>query len=284
MKITFFGTTTLLFDDGKTQILFDAHFSRPSILKMLFGKLRTDEVLVQSYLSQFSINRLSGIFVSHTHYDHVLDAPFVAKCTGAQIFGSVSALNVARGGGIAEEKMHLFAQKMPIQLGDFTVTPIQSLHSRAKWFNNDLGIEILEPLHQPQPRRAYTEGGSWDFLVEHRDGQRFIIRPSFHFLPGELDFLAGKKVDALFLGIAGLARATPDFRRAFFAQTVEKARAKNVIPVHWDDFFRSLIKPVRPLPALVDDIPRAFLQLSEACQKTGSALIVQIPFSSIYID
>lgn len=33
MKVTFFGTTTLLFDDGKDQILFDAHFTRPSIEK-----------------------------------------------------------------------------------------------------------------------------------------------------------------------------------------------------------------------------------------------------------
>ena len=30
MKVTFFGTTTLLFDDGKDQILFDAHITRPS--------------------------------------------------------------------------------------------------------------------------------------------------------------------------------------------------------------------------------------------------------------
>ena len=33
MKITFLGTTTLLFDDGADQILFDAHFTRPSIEK-----------------------------------------------------------------------------------------------------------------------------------------------------------------------------------------------------------------------------------------------------------
>ena len=27
MKVTYFGTTTLLFDDGKDQIFFDAHFT-----------------------------------------------------------------------------------------------------------------------------------------------------------------------------------------------------------------------------------------------------------------
>ena len=37
MKVTFFGTTTLLFDDGKDQILFDCHFTRPSILSYIRG-------------------------------------------------------------------------------------------------------------------------------------------------------------------------------------------------------------------------------------------------------
>ena len=37
MKVTYFGTTTLLFDDGKDQILFDAHITRPSLGKYVLG-------------------------------------------------------------------------------------------------------------------------------------------------------------------------------------------------------------------------------------------------------
>ena len=37
LKVTFFGTTTLLFDDGTDQILFDAHFTRPSLIKYIAG-------------------------------------------------------------------------------------------------------------------------------------------------------------------------------------------------------------------------------------------------------
>ncbi len=45
MKITFFGTTTLLFDDGKDQIFFDCHFTRPSLFKYIFGSEGTDTAL-----------------------------------------------------------------------------------------------------------------------------------------------------------------------------------------------------------------------------------------------
>ena len=37
MKITFFGTTTLLFDDGSDQVFFDAHMTRPSLFKYICG-------------------------------------------------------------------------------------------------------------------------------------------------------------------------------------------------------------------------------------------------------
>ena len=77
MKVTSFGTTTLLFDDGRDQVLFDAHFTRPSFLKWKFGRLSTDEDLIGSLISLHKIDRLRAIFVSHSHYDHVMDAPFV---------------------------------------------------------------------------------------------------------------------------------------------------------------------------------------------------------------
>ena len=46
MKITFFGTTTLLFDDGKDQILFDCHFTRPSLWKYIASSEASDKALI----------------------------------------------------------------------------------------------------------------------------------------------------------------------------------------------------------------------------------------------
>ena len=45
MKVTYFGTTTLLFDDGKDQIFFDCHFTRPSLPKYIFGREETNTAL-----------------------------------------------------------------------------------------------------------------------------------------------------------------------------------------------------------------------------------------------
>jgi quinol monooxygenase YgiN len=52
LKITFFGTTVLLFDDGKDQILFDAHFTRPHLQKFFKKEpVRTNAALMQTLFS-----------------------------------------------------------------------------------------------------------------------------------------------------------------------------------------------------------------------------------------
>ena len=45
MNVTFFGTTTLLFDDGKDALMFDGHFTRPSFLRYVMGTMETDTAL-----------------------------------------------------------------------------------------------------------------------------------------------------------------------------------------------------------------------------------------------
>ena len=186
MNVTFFGTTTLLFDDGKDALLFDGHFTRPSLMTYLLGNLRTDTAMADHLLDRFDFSRLRGIFVSHTHHDHVMDVPYIAGKTGAVVYGSESAANVCRGGGVPEEKITVFHPEMPVTVGDFTVTILPSVHSDPTIFNNDLGQTIDEPVVQPARKKSFKEGGSFDFLIRHGD-QTILIRPSFNYLAGQLD-------------------------------------------------------------------------------------------------
>ena len=74
MKVTYFGTTTLLFDDGKDQILFDCHFTRPSLPDYIRNKpTLSDEKMADRMFHLHKIKRLSAIFISHSHHDHVME-------------------------------------------------------------------------------------------------------------------------------------------------------------------------------------------------------------------
>ena len=146
MKVTFFGTTTLLFDNGKDQIFFDAHMTRPSLKKYIFGSAPTDRAVVDEKLSLNHVDRLKAIFVSHSHHDHVMDAPYIANKTNAMIYGTSSALNVARGGDVPEDRLVEFSANETYEVGDYRIKVIPSLHSKPNLLNNDLGQTIDEPL------------------------------------------------------------------------------------------------------------------------------------------
>ncbi len=279
MKITFFGTTTLLFDDGTDQILFDAHLTRPSLPKYILGKKPTNTELVDEMIKTHKIDRLRAIFVSHSHHDHVMDAPYIANKCGAEIYGSSSALNVARGGDVPEEKLVLFDYNETFKVGGYTIKVIPSIHSKPTILNNDLGQTIDEPLRQPAKLRNYKEGGSFDFYVEAQ-GKRYMIRPSFNYITGQMD---GYKADVLFLGVAGLQKADKATEKTFFAETIEKLEPELVIPLHWDNFFSPLTKPVVGMPRLVEKTEVVFFKLANYCEAKDIPLIVQIPKTSIII-
>ena len=280
LKITFFGTTTLLFDDGRDQIFFDAHFTRPSIEKYIAGaKAETNTELCDKLIMLHHIDRLRAIFISHTHHDHVMDAPYVANRCGAVIYGSSSAKNVAIGGGVPEERTVVFENGSEYSIGGYKIRIIKSLHSKPTRFNNDLGVPIEKPLVQPASLRDYKEGGSYDFYIEYGK-KKILIRPSFNYIEGQLD---GIQADVLFLGVAGLAKADESMERIFFAETVEKTKARLVIPVHWDNFFASLEKPVEDMPELIEKTDVVFYKLAKYCEAHDVNCLIQYPRTSIEV-
>lgn len=280
MKVTYFGTTTLLFDDGKDQILFDAHLTRPSIGKYVLGaKACTDTALCDKLIRLHHMDRLRAVFISHTHHDHVMDAPYIAGQCGAKIYGSESAGNVARGGDIPEENIAVFQHGSCFEIGAYRITVLKSLHSKPTRFNDDLGEPVAEPLIQPAGLREYKEGGSYDFLVEH-GGQKILIRPSFNYIKGQLD---GIHADVLFLGAAGLANAEPGMVKTFFSETVKKTGAGLVIPIHWDNFFSPLTRPIKGMPAFLEKTERVFYRLARYCEVNDVNFLIQYPRTSIEI-
>ncbi len=109
------------------------------------------------------MDRLKAIFISHSHHDHVMDMPLVGNRYNAAVYGSKSALNVARGGNVPEAKLVEFQADKTYTIGNYKIQVLNSLHSKPTILNNDLGQTIDKPLVQPAKLRNYKEGGSYDF-------------------------------------------------------------------------------------------------------------------------
>jgi L-ascorbate metabolism protein UlaG (beta-lactamase superfamily) len=84
--VKFLGVSTLLFDDGDTAFLTDGFFSRPGKLRTAFGTIAPDAAAIDRALEHAGVQRLAAVIPLHSHFDHALDAPFVAKRTGALLW------------------------------------------------------------------------------------------------------------------------------------------------------------------------------------------------------
>lgn len=272
LTVRFFGVSTLLFDDGKDQLLIDGFFTRPSLSQTLFRPVRSDPELIQHMIKDYDLKRLSAVLISHSHYDHALDIAELGTQLPVRIVGSESTLNIARGAQIAENQLVLIQPLHAMQFGDFRVTALPSQHTPPTAVNNDLGEVISHPLQQPARFSAFKEGHSFDYLIEYR-GKKILVKASTGIMPDQLKHI---KVDTLFLGIAQLSRQSPDYQQHYLEQTIAMLKPKVVIPVHWDNFWEALPlkQPLEFLPYVADNTSKSMQTLIDFTEKQHAKAVI----------
>lgn len=270
LRVAFGGTSTILFDDGDTALLTDGFFSRPGLLRTALGRIAPEPDVVEASLRRLGVQRLAAVICVHSHYDHALDAPLVAERTGALLVGSASTAHLGRGHGLPEQRLRVVRDGEVLRLGAFEVTMLASRHSPGERFPGTIDA----PLTPPAKAAAWRSDTSFSVLVSHPTGT-VLVQASANFIAGAL---AGRRADTVYLGIGGLGRQTPQFRERYWAEVVGATGARRVVPVHWDDFFRSLELPVRPLPYLLDDMGAAMGFVVDRCRRDGLDLVLPVPW------
>lgn len=261
VRVTWLGVATILIEDAETSLLTDGFFSRPDKFQLFFGKISPDLDAITSGMNRARIGKLAAIIVNHSHYDHAMDAPEVAKRTGARVIGSESTANVARGWGLPESQLEVVRIGEPMHYGKFTVTVLPSRHSPTGF----TGGEIRTPLKPPVGFREYQEGASYAVLVEH-EGRSLLINASAGFEPGAL---AGVHADVVLLGAGGLGVREEAFRNAYWREVVKAVGARRVIPIHWDDFTMPAGTKLVPMPYVQGDFEKTMNFLEQQAKTDG---------------
>ena len=233
VTVTWLGVTTLLFDDGETQILIDGFFSRPDILDLIFLRpIVSDAANINYALDTFRMRRLAAVIPVHSHYDHAMDVGAIANRSSASVVGTESTANIARGADVPGDQIVLATNGDTLQFGKFTVTLITSRHVPNGFGDSHLLAGFMsEPLRQPAPFTAWREGGSWSILIGHPNGTT-LVQGSAGFIE---DALAETKADVVMLGIAGLNRQSLKYAMDYWQQTIGQTGAKRVYVIHHDD-------------------------------------------------
>ncbi len=249
VRVRFAGVCTLVFDDGETAVMTDGFFSRPGLPRML-STIAPDERAVDAGLAALGVRRLAAVIPVHGHYDHAMDAPLVARKTGALLLGDESVLNVGRGAGLPESAMRKVKPGDTAEFGAWRIRFIAGRHAPTPFSSGAGGEHTLQPLKPPAHATAWREGQTWSLLVQHRSGRSFLVQGSAGFVEGAL---RGQRADVVFLGTGALGKQPAAYRAQLWHEVVDAVGARRVVAVHWDDFWLGLDQPLQPMPYLADD-------------------------------
>ncbi|MBX3159528.1 MAG: MBL fold metallo-hydrolase [Deltaproteobacteria bacterium] len=224
LELTWLGTAGFRLAYQGTTLLIDPYVTRLSFGSLLRRRVvRADDEAIARW-----IDRADAILVGHTHFDHALDVPAIARRTGCRTYGSTSLANLMGLHGLYEQAVVVEA-KRSYEVGPFRFHFVPSVHSRLQLglgipYSGELTCEHLDEL-TPQ---AYRCGQVWGIAIEVA-GIKLYHQGSADLLEDEI---VDRGVDVFLCGISG-RRFTP----RYIERIVRALDPKLVVPTHYDDFF-----------------------------------------------
>jgi L-ascorbate metabolism protein UlaG (beta-lactamase superfamily) len=214
-------------------IFIDPYVSRVPLRSLLLRRLAMpDESMIDHYAS--APGAVAGVLVGHTHFDHALDAPAIARRYGAKAYGSPSLAHLMRLHGLGDLAVEVIAHQ-PYELGPFAVRFVPSRHSKLL-FGRKVPMDgelTCDHLHGLVPG-AYKCGAVWGIRVDVA-GISLYHQGSANLDDGEL---RDGPVDVFLAGVAGRS-VTP----RYWERILPRLDPRMIVPTHYDNFFSPLGAP-----------------------------------------
>jgi L-ascorbate metabolism protein UlaG (beta-lactamase superfamily) len=215
--------------EGHT-LLIDPYFSRvPFRDLVLRRRALPDAAALERFLR--APGETVGVLVGHTHFDHAVDAPALARRLDTKAYGSASLLNLMALHGLAERTVEVEPYRV-YELGPFEVSFTPSAHSKlllglAVPYDGELTCEHLDSLSPS----AYRCGQVWGITIAVA-GIRFYHQGSANLID---EAVRERGVDVFLAGVAGRG-----FTERYWQRILPLLEPRAVVPTHYDNFFRPL--------------------------------------------
>jgi L-ascorbate metabolism protein UlaG (beta-lactamase superfamily) len=181
-------------------------------------------------IARYTPARADAVLVSHSHFDHLLDVPSIARRSGASVVGSESTLNVARASGVAKAQLVPAHPGETVSFGPFSVRVIKAEHSLTGQAFGTIPREV----HLPLRADDYVVAETYQYLVTI-DGRSVLFISTANFLEPEL---TGLRPDVAVIAV-GLRSKIPDY-------SCRLMRALGRPPLVFANHFDAFMQPLGP--------------------------------------
>jgi L-ascorbate metabolism protein UlaG (beta-lactamase superfamily) len=211
-----------------TTVLVDPYVSRAPLRSLLLRRPALPDVAA---LDRY-VAHADAILVGHTHWDHAVDAPALARRDGATVYGSESLAHLMRLHGLDSVVVE---PHRAYEIGPFVVRFVPSRHSKLLFgrkvpFDGALSCEDLHGLHPG----AYKCGDVFGIRIE-------VAGTSFYH-QGSADLRDDERIDPVDVFLAGITgrQVTPHYWR----RILPRLDPRVLVPTHYDNFFAPLERPL----------------------------------------
>jgi L-ascorbate metabolism protein UlaG (beta-lactamase superfamily) len=243
-------------------LFIDPYVSRVPLRSFLLRQQTLpDAAMIERYAT--APGPVAGVLVGHTHFDHAVDAPAIARRFNTKAYGSPSLAHLMRLHGLGPQAVEVVAHQT-YELGPFVVRFTPSRHSKLL-FGRKVPMDgplTCEHLHGLAPT-AYRCGAVYGIRIDV-GGVSLYHQGSADLNDAEL---RDGPVDVFLAGVAGRS-VTP----RYWERILPLLDPQVVVPTHYDNFFSPLGRE-QDFVRRVDlaDVP------DEVHRVAGSARVAALP-------
>jgi L-ascorbate metabolism protein UlaG (beta-lactamase superfamily) len=231
LSIQWLGVSGYRLDFEGHSLYVDPYVSRVPLRSLLLRRPAQPDPAAHARFLPAPAGEVAGVVVGHTHFDHAVDAPAVARRFGCRAYGSASLQALMALHGLADRAVEVEPYRT-YALGPFEVSFTPSAHSKlllglAVPFDGELTCDHLAGLTPS----AYRCGQVWGIHIAvagitlYHQGSADLVD----------DAIRHRGIDVFLAGVAGRS-----FTERYWSRILPKLDPRMVVPTHYDDFFRPL--------------------------------------------
>ncbi|MEH1165474.1 MBL fold metallo-hydrolase [Micromonospora sp. CPCC 205539] len=236
VSFRWWGTAGWRVDIGDRTVLVDPFLSRIDT-GLFTGEFKpATKLTVRPDVIDPRVDRAMTILVTHTHWDHFMDVPYIAGRTGARVFGTLTAYHLGLAYKVPSTQLSSVKGGEVLDFGDHSIEVVGSLHSRNPSYSLAFpGVRVTQPA-LPATIADLPEGDTLGYLMRVDGG------PSVYFT-GASD-VAERNLSGLAPDVAMVALQNATTTGDYLPRLLKGLDyPKVVVPVHWDNFETALQNP-----------------------------------------
>lgn len=239
-RISWLGTAGFVIESRETTLLIDPFLTRPGLSG--FARIVQPFVPDDLAIARHVPAKVDAVLCGHSHYDHVADAPRIAKLTKAKLVGSASTCAWGRAEGLPESQLvRVPPAGAVVRFGDIEVRFVASRHGKVAFGRVPFPGEVLTTPRTPKRIWHYRMGGAFGLLIR-APGVTVYHNGSADLIDAELE---GERADVLLACLAG-RKGTENY----VGRLLSALAPKLVVPAHHDAFFAPLERGLHLLPGI----------------------------------